>query len=388
MRLGDVATGPSYRANNFDVLRLVAAGMVLVSHAFVLGGGVEPYVGNASWGALGVQIFFAISGFLVCRSWCLQPRIVSFALKRGLRILPALVATLLVCAYVLGPLVTTLSPTDYLSAGEPLRHVLHNLASIVTGGAAGGIDYSLPGVFLDNPHGGSVNGSLWTLPIEIEAYLMIAALALAGALTRLLPVVAVGAILVTLAHGLGIDLPLIGRLVDARPETFQLLATFAVGGLMWLWRDRVVLRLDLAVLALVAWLLALDSAAQGPLAAVGLTYVVLFAAYRTPVALSTLSRHGDVSYGLYLLAFPVQQTIVHVAGADDLAPLMLIALSLPVTYALAFASWRLVEAPALRLKGPLSARLGVRRLAASIGAAVEAEAPPPRAVAPAADPLA
>jgi peptidoglycan/LPS O-acetylase OafA/YrhL len=363
MRLGEVATGPSYRENNFDVLRLAAAAMVLVSHAFVLGGGLEPYVGNASWGALGVQVFFAISGFLVCRSWCLQSRLLPFVLKRALRILPALVATLVICAYVLGPLVTTLSLGDYLVGGEPLGHALQNIAAIATGGAAGGIDYTLPGVFADNPHPGSVNGSLWTLPIEVQAYVMVALLGVAGLLTRLLPAVAVGAILITLAHAAEVALPVVGHVVEARPETFQLLATFAAGGLMWLWRDRIALRLDLAAVALCAWLLALDSPAQQAIAPVAVTYLVLLAAYRTPAGLRALSRRGDVSYGLYLLAFPTQQTIVHVWGGHEPAPLTLIAVSLPITYALAFASWRLVEAPTLRRKRPLSAWLDMRRSA-------------------------
>jgi peptidoglycan/LPS O-acetylase OafA/YrhL len=77
---------------------------------------------------------------------------------------------------------------------------------------------------------------------------------------------------------------------------------------------------------------------------------VLVAAYRTSPRARSLTRRGDVSYGLYLLAFPVQQTLLAVWGGPHPAPLVLFAVSLPLTYALAYLSWRLVESQALKAK--------------------------------------
>ena len=85
------------------MLRLVAATLVLVSHSFVVVGAAEPFVGHFLQGTLGVDIFFAISGFLVAKSWFSQPRLRAFAVKRGLRIGPALAMLTLALALGLGP---------------------------------------------------------------------------------------------------------------------------------------------------------------------------------------------------------------------------------------------------------------------------------------------
>jgi peptidoglycan/LPS O-acetylase OafA/YrhL len=115
------------------------------------------------------------------------------------------------------------------------------------------------------------------------------------------------------------------------------------------------LRPWLAAAALATWVLgALVLADTAPvsnlLVALALPYLVIYVAYEAPRGLRRLTRPGDVSYGLYLLAFPVGQTILQLAGRDALGPLALLAIALPVTYGLALLSWRLVERPALSLK--------------------------------------
>jgi peptidoglycan/LPS O-acetylase OafA/YrhL len=345
---------PTGRDNNFDVLRLVAAAMVLVSHSFVLTGGEEPHLGGLALGTFGVVVFFAISGFLVCRSWTFQPRLWSFAAKRALRIVPALAVTVFVCAYVLGPIATGLAPSSYFTSAQPFEYVAGNLLSVVTGELTGGPVYELPGVFADNPYGPAVNGSLWTLPIEVQAYAAVAALGLLGALTRGLPLVAGGALVLTATHEAGVSLPVVSRLAEAKPASVLLLGTFAVAGLLWIWRERIPLRADAALVALAIWVASFGTAVEGALTMVLMPYVVLAAAYLTPAALRIATRYGDVSYGVYLLAFPVQQSLLAVwPGAS---PAALIALSLPITYALAHVSWRLVESPALRLKPAIARR--------------------------------
>src|SRR3954470_23246436 len=92
--------------NNFDVLRLIAAMLVLFAHSFDLLGRPEP-LGYLGWGDVGVTIFFAISGFLVARSWALNPRLGPFAAKRALRLMPGLIVAVLFCALVLGPIMTS-----------------------------------------------------------------------------------------------------------------------------------------------------------------------------------------------------------------------------------------------------------------------------------------
>lgn len=331
--LGQRARG---RDNAFDVLRLLGATLVLVSHSFALVGLAEPMLGHSSLGAIGVEIFFAISGFLIAASWISEPRLRAFLVKRALRILPALFVTVMLSAFLLGPLLSTTSPGAYMSSSMPVRYVVENMGAVMTGGTAVNVNYALPGVFGGHPSD-AVNGSLWTLPVEVRAYFFVILLGLTGILLRWLwiPVVA----------GLAF-------LVVAGSETELLLVLFLVASLLYVHRDRVPLHRGIALAALAAWTFGAWLEHGGALIALAAPYLILYVAYRAPGAVRLLTRRGDVSYGLYLLAFPVQQVAVHLL--PGLSALGLIAISLPITYLLATLSWRIVERPALRLKGVLA----------------------------------
>lgn len=357
-----LADHASSRENNFDVLRLFAAALVLFSHSFALVGLHEPKFGVASFGVVGVEIFFAISGFLIIRSWLSQPRLRAFLVKRSLRILPALFVTVVASAYVLGPFVTDRPLSDYLLSAEPVRYVVDSLVAVMSAGALGHIPYELPGVFTDNPHS-AVNGSLWTLPVEVRAYYLIALLGVVGLLVRWLPAVTLTGVLAVLTLSMGGDWPGVGSTVDRfahETESLMLIGVFMASALLYLKRDRIPMSAPLAVATFVAWF-ALSWTDLGSVAAIlTVPYFVLFAAYRSAAWLRVLTRRGDMSYGLYLLAFPVQQVVVLVAG-PGIGPWGLAAVSLPLTYALSVLSWRLVESPALRLKGVLTQSRRARR---------------------------
>ena len=353
MKLGEKAGG---RANNFDVLRLAAAAMVLVSHSFVLSGGDEPRLGGIALGTFGVVVFFAISGFLIARSWTGGPALRGYTVKRALRIIPGLVLALVACAYLLGALVTTLSPSAYLGSFEPLDYVLGNLASVATGGLAGDIVYDLPGVFASNPVPDSVNGSLWTLPVEIQAYALVAALGALGLLARGMGALAVAGVALLALDGVGVDLPLAGRLIQERPESVLLLATFAVGALMWSRRDEVPLRLDAGLVVLVVWLGRTGHATRRG--------SHRRSRFRTsccspPTGRRRLSRARLVTEtchtGSMCSRSPFSRRSSSRGAAPD--PVRPCCRQLPsrLPMLLAFASWRAVEAPALRLKGRLAA---------------------------------
>jgi peptidoglycan/LPS O-acetylase OafA/YrhL len=366
------------RDNNFDVVRLAAAAVVLVSHAFLVTGTPEPRVGHWTLGALGVEIFFAISGFLVARSWAGQPRLRAFVVKRGLRIVPALALTVIVSAFILGPLVTTRSVDAYVQAPATFAYPVDNVVAAVSGGSVRKIDLTLPGVFAGNPDT-AVNKSLWTLPIEVQAYMAIAVLGLVGLFTRGLLAAAIGFFALSLLPGLT-TLPLVGAPLEfvrgADGEAAHLLALFAVAGLMYVHRRRIPLRPGYAVAALVALVASLGTPLERVALVLALPYLVLYLALRSWSGLRVLTRRGDVSYGLYLLAFPVSQVIVLAWPGGPPSPFVVVLVALPVTYLLAFASWHLLEKRALLLKGGLAGP----RSSASIARApdpITAQAPDP-----------
>jgi peptidoglycan/LPS O-acetylase OafA/YrhL len=155
--------------NNFDLIRFIAAALVILSHCFSLAGKeFEPLSwlsGYETFGGLAVAIFFITSGFLITASWFSDENILSFIKKRILRIFPALIWVIFLTVFVLGPLLTALPLKEYFKNHTTYLY-LNNVYLTC-------IYYSLPGVFAHNPWPNAVNGSLWTLPIEILMYAMI-----------------------------------------------------------------------------------------------------------------------------------------------------------------------------------------------------------------------
>jgi peptidoglycan/LPS O-acetylase OafA/YrhL len=339
--IGDVSDS---RDNNFDVLRLAAALLVLVSHSFALTQGSDPVADatGETLGTTGLAIFFAISGFLIARSFLLTTRVRDYAAKRALRLLPALWVVVLFTAFVIGPLYTTLSLGDYLTHPDVWWYVARSFFLDTVGG-------TLPGVFEHNVEPNAVNGSLWTLPVEAACYVMIAVLGALALLVRRWALPLIYVVLLAIISPVGAAKSLGTTTTGAElTSAFLVVAIFVGGAMLYVNRDRIPLRWELILPPVLAWALLRNSEWVAVITAVTIPYAVLLLAYRTPRGLRRLTAPGDVSYGLYLYAFPVQQSIVDSTGG--IAPGAMFALSLPITYALALGSWRLIELPALRRK--------------------------------------
>ena len=336
------------RGNNVLALRYAAAASVILFHCYALTDRWldEPlYAAFAplNLGALGVEIFFVLSGFLVTQSWLAHPSLKAYAMARVLRIYPALVAATVFTIVVAGAS-STLGWAEYLTSPTTWRYFVRT---------ASGIDVvdRLPGVFPDNPFPRAANGSLWTLPVELRLYVAVALAGLAGLLARPRAWLA-GALAIVAAALAWPDLvPL-----DPNTRGTRLAALlFLLGSLACVWRRHVPLSLPGAALALVLPLADVHGLARdGPLFALLLAYVVLVIAYHPSLRLPGLARAPDYSYGLYVYAFPIQQSVVWLA--PGIAPAPLFAASLALTLAAAAASWHAIEAPALRLKSRFRSR--------------------------------
>jgi peptidoglycan/LPS O-acetylase OafA/YrhL len=340
-----------HRSNNFDALRLVGALAVMFAHAFALQGRPEaiPMVFGHPLQTLGVILFFCISGYLITASFERTRNPVTYLVARCLRIFPALVVVVVLTAYVLGPLVTTLPREEYFAHPWTSEYVTNNIRLWV--------QFPLPGVWNDNPLPGAVNGSLWTLFVEFLCYLAAPLLFLFPRLLRpFAALVAVG-VTIWLAETPPEQSPVFYavRLCDA-----SLLWVFFAGGAFlrlalttWSWFR---LRTDVAV-AMIALQTIVSSVWPQwglELSAITIPYAVLtIGLARTPYVARS-ARFGDFSYGLYLYAFPVQQLVVDVWGVHGTVVNFLLVLAL--TLVLAVLSWHLVERPAMALKDTLLRR--------------------------------
>ena len=346
VRLCDVALS---RDNNLNLIRFLAASAVLASHSYALALGdpqAEPLRAALGMtpGAIAVDLFFVISGFLVTASLHRRPDLLGFVSARALRIFPGLLVMLVLTALVAGPLLSSLDTSAYFTDSR-LHRYLWKAATLLFG-----IQYLLPGVFEHNPYGAAVNGSLWTLPVELRCYLALAGLWLAS---RQLGARAERAFTVGLTGLAVIGLLLVdASLSDPQrpPTTLTMLAMFAIGAACFRHRQRIVLdgRLGLTLAAALPGLAAWAPASTFWLAyALSLPYIALCAAYLPGGVLRRFNAVGDYSYGIYIYAFPVQQAVV--ALVPGVGPWQLTALAFPPVLVAAMLSWHGVESRAVAL---------------------------------------
>ena len=322
-------------ANNCNDIRLIAAVLVVLSHSFMLTSGSndhEPMFwlthGQVTIGGLSVFTFFILSGYLITRSFERSPGIIVFVTARMLRIMPALVVVLFVTAFMLGPCLTTLSITPYFQSTRPFRYFLSNL-SLVTY-----VD-GLPGVLPDNPFPTIVNGSLWTLHIEAACYLLVLVL---GIMRLLTPLVLAGLFLTGLTSTI---------LSSTSSYPILLITYFLAGASLY----RLPMRRARSWAVACAGAIAVSAVAGGFVVtfAIAGAYVVWYVAFSPQWRASNLTGSSDLSYGTYIWAFPVQQTVVHCLGGAA-TWCVVITISLPVVLVMAWISWTLIEKPALAWK--------------------------------------
>ena len=331
------------RHNNFDAVRLFAAIVVIYGHGLDLTGSPVPGFWNGPFARLGLDIFFCVSGYLVTRSWDRQPAAMEFALKRALRLMPGLFVCVLLTAFVLGPLMTTLPLARYALRWQSWEY-LFNMALH--------LQLYLPGVFTHLRGYGAVNGSFWSLFPEVLCYLTVPLLA------RLQPRARQAALLV---GGFAAGIASIYLFHGTHAPVIQFYGLYLNYGLQ-----------EVPFFFVGAWLSIVDRGRDGfyradvalglfaagygvstiygwqamPLEWVVLPYLVIgFGRMSLPV-LDRTSTIGDLSYGTYLYAFPVQQLLLQLFPRLPFSILFCVIVTLPI----AWLSWHLVERRALLLR--------------------------------------
>lgn len=330
-----VLADPTSRLNNLNLLRLIAAFAVMVSHAWPIVHGPrtpEPLQATGyTLGTIAVMVFFGLSGFLIAASWLRDPNPGRFVRRRARRILPGLWGMLALCVFVLGPIASTLGTWEYLFAAETWRFLFIN-ATLMP------VEPNLPGVFDQNPYPAAA-GSIWTLHYEALCYLLLAIVGLCGCLSEIrykfliLGVVALS----LLATWIGSDLhPRLSSLAS-------LGLPFALGVGAFIWREWLVLAWPGVVfLGVLAWL-AHGTIAYPPAFAMLIVYGTLWVGFFPNTIGRAFAGGWDISYGVYLYAFPIQGLIQHFAAPGDVATHL--ALAFTPVFGLAVLSWILVERP-------------------------------------------
>jgi len=340
--LGELAVG---KDNNFNLLRLLAAFAVLISHSFAMLGQAEPFAASVgkNLGAMAVDVFFVASGFLVGASLIRSQNIGDYLWARALRIFPALWVMLVLTVLVLGVVFTRLETTVYLSELQTYRYLWKNLFLM------SGVEFYLPGLFEANRLQGIVNGSLWSMIYELSMYVLLLLSWVIYAYLR--KVLRAKFAFIAAVIGLALSLWITDQIyVLEHKQLLRFSWFFFIGTAFYLLRNQI--RLSMKLMGLIAVLGVIALAISGHqflmLYYLALPYCLFYLAYIPAGKLRLYNRFGDYSYGVYLYAFPIQQALVLIF--PDWSVLALIFVAGSLTLILAICSWHWIEQPALQLR--------------------------------------
>jgi len=337
-----ISSALARKDNNFNALRMLGAIAIVIAHGYNVTSGrvesddpVEALIYASGFRAL--DLFFIFSGFLVTASLLQRRDGIRFWVSRVLRLFPALLVVSVAVVFTIGPLNTDLPLADYVLSGETWLYPL------VTG-LTTHPDMPLPGVFETLPVAGAVNVPVWTLRYELILYAGVFLAFCCGLLTHERAFAAAFAVLL-LAYGALTALTELRDQIAFVDHAAHFSVSFAFGAVFWVFRRVLPLSVGpMLALWASAWLLAGTPLSElAGIVAAG--YSFFWLAFVPTGWLRQYNRLGDYSYGLYLVHWPIAQTL-H-ANVPDLPPLLIGACSLALSLPLAVASWHVIEKPCL-----------------------------------------
>lgn len=304
-KLSEVCQG---RDNNLNIIRFIAAMLVIYSHSFPFTYGSEHgdwlaklTNGQINLGGVAVSVFFFYGGFLICKSLDRLQNGKKFFIARIKRIFPPLIFVVIVSAFVLGPILTTLSLKDYFTSLGTYKYLLNGLLLPV---------HDLPGVFENNVYGAAVNGSLWTLPIEFVCYIFCYLFWKIGFLNKkrakyTLPVAVVFLTVASLV---------LARFSPLLAESLRPMMLFYLGMMVYIYREYIPVNGLLTLVMSIVFVLGMFTPFVNVFIYIAFTYMLLYVGYGMKYKLSGFGKNLEISYGMYLCGAPIQQILVYVFG--------------------------------------------------------------------------
>jgi peptidoglycan/LPS O-acetylase OafA/YrhL len=337
--------------NNLDLFRLIAAVAVIYGHSFSLIPNNDHSdiffkitgIYSAEWG---VKTFFFMSGLLVVNSIITNKSPYSYVIKRAARIWPGLVFVVFGTAFVIGPLCTNLPVSEYFSNIETFVYVKKMLLFEIWGGN----NIGLPGVFEINRSPNVVNAPLWTLSVEFFACILILGLYLIGAFDRRIAWIF---FILFLADALWPSRLIFWWLPKDNSDFSYITFCFAICGLLAVYKSRAVINFHLILGAIILSLLF-----KGWMHQIYLVYATMFLLVlwlATLPQIIKLPKFPDISYGVYLWGWPIQQSVVNFF--PNLRYWISLSITLIAVFLIAYVSWRFIEKPSISMGKKLINRI-------------------------------
>ena len=326
------------KSNILDFLKIFLSLVVLVAHT----AGLSQYEDLIYYGKyfnadFAVKAFFVISGYLVTKSYLNSNTLSDYYKRRFFRIYPGYF-TVILFGLIVGWIATNLNSFAYISSVEIVRYLLLN------GILANFLAPTLPGVFTDN-NIDVVNGSLWTIKIEVGMYLIIP---LIFAFKNHLKFKWLLIILYIASTSWYAYFTYYSsnnsHLIIARQLPGQL-SYFAIG----MWMSLYVKQGRKLLIAAAVCLIALFSLPKNQiyyfLEPLLIAIPIIYIGVLLPGKI-IFKKIPDISYGVYLYHFPIIQTLLHFNVTKN--AILLLAYATAITIIFAFLSFKYIEKPAIR----------------------------------------
>ncbi|MEP1933426.1 MAG: acyltransferase [Paracoccaceae bacterium] len=341
----------SGRNNNLSLVRLVAALAVIWGHSYALVQTTErdPLAvlmnGHTYSGTIAVSAFFALSGFLVTRSYWFKPNIADWVKQRIARIYPGVFVCLIVMLVYVFVVYRREDGLSFFNSEEVWEFMRYNMI-------LDNVRFKITGAFPDNRITETLNGSWWTLPGEIRVYLLFAILALVGLTPsqhgrflrfRCIGIVALLAGMIVFSFVDHPSMPVIMNHTSyASPTRY-----FLLGCIAFYLRKYIVFHGGICIVLLALPYIAYDNKEVFlGLLMFSICYTVFYIGFGLR-DIGLEGKIGDYSYGIYIYGWFAQQVAASLNPGQSHYENFLLSATLSIF--LGWLSWRLVESPSLDL---------------------------------------
>lgn len=325
--------------NNLDLIRILLACIVIIGHTIPLNGKTSYWTDPLGFffpvtysGALAVKLFFFISGLVVTNSYLKNDSFLYFTISRLFRILPALFFLLLITVFIIGPVVSNVTFLQYFSDLNNYKYIINNLLFKT--------QYTLTGVFNNNLYKDAVNGSLWSLNYEIKCYFFLLCAFLLVKIKRTL-FFNIGFIAIFIVSLVPQNI-ILSR-ISTNPEIYYLPFSFAYGAFIAVNQSRFVINFKIVILSFIVYFLFKNNSAEELFLIIAFCNLIIFVSSRKFI-LNFKPKH-DISYGIYLWGFLIQQIVYFIFGKLYAGLHFLIASILSIS--IAYVSFILIEKPSM-----------------------------------------
>lgn len=327
--------------NNLDLIRIFLASFVILGHTIPLNGTTDFWIDpitfffpNTYSGAISVKIFFFISGLVVTNSYLNKNDFVYFIIARLFRILPALFFLCLITVFVIGPIFTNLTIQDYFSNPESVNYLKDNMLFKT--------QWVLPGVFKNNYYKDSINGSLWSLHFEMYAYLF---LMISFLIVRFKKRIFFNLIFIIIIIDTLLPTRIIFNQLGNDPGIYLLPFSFALGSFFAINSKEIRINYLTILFSLILYIISKNRGVEE-------IFLILFfcimAVYISSLKIiMKFKPKNDISYGIYLWGFLIQQIVFYTFGKLYAGTHFIIALVF--TLIIAYISFIFIEKPFINL---------------------------------------